>query len=294
MHDSNHGAYSNHKLVNKLLGGVLNVMGGYAPNWRIQHNILHHTYTNLNGLDDDIQTGKLIRMCPHQELKPIHRWQHLYAWPLYGLMNVYWVLAKDYKQIFQFHREGLLRKEKKSLPQAFTEVTLFRVLFFAYALVLPMFLAHTAWYHVVIGFVLMHVVAGLSLALIFQPAHVVETSEFPLPSEAGRMENSWAVHQLLNTANFAPNNRFLTWFIGGLNRQIEHHLFPHICHIHYPRIARIVKETAREYGLAYQEYPTFRNALWAHGRTLRILGRHRYITPQMIPAVPQRSHAPVA
>lgn len=292
MHDSNHGSYSDNKVVNYIMGSIINLMGAYTVNWRIQHNILHHTYTNVSGLDDDIDSGKLLRMSPHQEYHRFQKWQHIYCWPLYALMNIYWVFAKDYKQAIQFEREGLLRKEKKTLRQAILEITAMRLFFFGYTIALPILVGGVAWWHVVIGFMLVQVIAGFSLACIFQPAHVMETSDYAQPDDQNKMENSWAVHQVLNTANFAPRNRFLTWFIGGLNRQIEHHLFPQICHVHYPALARIVKKTAREYDLPYNEYRTFRSALKAHYQMLKALGQPKpelsRVTSQYFTNTPKR------
>ncbi|XZF12521.1 fatty acid desaturase family protein [Chitinophagaceae bacterium MMS25-I14] len=273
MHDSNHGAYSENKHVNKMLGGLLNVLGGYAPNWRIQHNILHHTYTNLDGLDEDIDGTKMLRMSPHKPLLKMHRFQHIYCWFLYCIMNLYWVTAKDYKLLFRYEGSGLLVKEKLTLKKALTELSLLKVFYFGYILVLPIMFAHVPWYHVVFGFLMLQVIAGFALAVIFQPAHVMEASEFPTPGADRKMENSWAVHQLLNTVDFAPNNKLLSWFIGGLNFQIEHHLFPHVCHVHYPALAKIVRYTAEEFGLSYQVIPSFRQAVYKHGEMLKLLGQ---------------------
>lgn len=275
MHDSNHSAYSNNKTVNSVMGFIIDFMGAYSVNWRIQHNILHHTYTNISGLDDDIYTGNLLRMSPNQPRLKAHRWQHIYCWVLYCLMNVYWVFVKDYRQVLQYHKEGLLRKEKKTLKRALWEISALRIVYFAYTIVLPIVFSGVAWYHCIAGFILIQIIAGISLACIFQPAHVVETSDFAVPDDSRKLENSWAVHQVLNTADFAPRNRALTWFIGGLNRQIEHHLFPHVCHVHYPALAPIVKKAAEEFGLPYHVYPTFRKALKAHYQMLKMLGSRK-------------------
>jgi linoleoyl-CoA desaturase len=273
MHDSNHGAYSENKTVNTMLGGLLNLLGGYAANWRIQHNILHHTYTNIEGLDEDIDPGPAIRMSPDKPLLKYHKYQHIYAWVLYTTMNLFWITTKDYKALFRYEKEGLLIKEKKTLRQALTELTLLKVLYLGYAIMLPLMFAGVAWYHVALGFVMMHMMAGFGLACIFQPAHVVETSDYSQPDDERKMENNWAVHQVMNTADFAPDNKLVSWFIGGLNFQIEHHLFPQICHVHYPAIAKIVKEVAEEHGIPYQVMPTFRNAVYEHGKMLYRLGQ---------------------
>jgi len=272
MHDSNHGAYTENRAVNNFLGSVLNILGGYALNWKIQHNILHHTYTNIEGLDEDIEAGLAIRMTPEKPLFRFHRFQHIYAWFLYSLMNLFWITAKDYKMLFKYSKNGLLIKQKTTLRKALIELSLLKVVYIVYMIVLPIMFAHVAWYHVVLGIIAMHMVAGLSLACVFQPAHVVETSDYSPPSEERKMENNWAVHQILNTADFAPNNKLVCWFIGGLNFQIEHHLFPHICHVHYPQIAKIVEGVAADFDIPYNVMPTFRSALVAHGKMLKKLG----------------------
>lgn len=273
MHDSNHGSYSRIPWLNNMLGGLLNVLGGYARNWKIQHNILHHTYTNVEGLDEDIDAGILLRMSPQKEWRSFHRFQHIYAWLLYGIMNLFWVTVKDYNHLFKYHRNGMLNKQKITLRRALIELSLLKIAYFGYIVVAPIVFTDVPWYHVVCGFVVMHLVGGLILACVFQLAHVMETSEFPQPLDNRRMENSWAVHQLLNTTNFAPRSKVLSWFIGGLNYQIEHHLFPHICHVHYPRISAIVRQTALEFNLPYNVQPNFIVALREHKNMLRKLGQ---------------------
>jgi linoleoyl-CoA desaturase len=274
MHDSNHGAYTENKAVNHFLGSLLNILGGYSINWKIQHNILHHTYTNIEGLDEDIDAGPVIRMSPEKPLLPFHKFQHIYAWLVYCIMNLYWITFKDYRLLLRYKKNDMLRKQNITWGKAVLELSLLKVLYIAYILVLPILFAKVPWYHIAGGFVAMHVVAGFCLACIFQPAHVVETSDYAAPSDDRKMENNWAIHQVLNTADFAPDNKLVCWFIGGLNFQIEHHLFPHVCHVHYPQIAKIVRGTAEEFNLPYQVMPTFRSALLAHGKMLQKLGQN--------------------
>lgn len=279
MHDSNHGAYSDNKKLNTFMGNVLNVVGGYSLNWRIQHNVLHHTYTNLDGLDEDIDAGMIIRMSPRKPYRNFYRFQHIYAWFLYTLMNLFWVTAKDFRQLVRYDKVGLLRNQKTTLRKSVTELAIIKVFYVAYILVLPIMFSGVAWYMVVAGFVTMHMIAGFSLACIFQPAHVVETSDYAEPNDEKKMENAWAVHQVLNTVDFCPKSKITSWFMGGLNYQIEHHLFPQICHMHYPKIAAIVRETAIEYGLPYNVIPTFWGALVEHGKMLKQLSK----PPEFIP-----------
>ena len=273
MHDSNHGSYSNNKFLNKYLGKIIALVGGYEVTCKIQHNILHHTYTNIEGLDDDINAGVFLRFSPHSKKYFFHRYQQYYAWLLYGLLTLQWATIKDFRQVYDYHKKDLLKKEKITLSKAMWQLAIYKIFYYLYIFVIPVFVTGIPWQYVLIGFLIMHFTAGLLLSAIFQLAHVMEEMEFPLPSEDRKMENSWAVHQVLNTANFSPNSTILSWYVGGLNRQIEHHLFPHICHVHYKKLAVIVKDTAKQYGLPYQEEPTFVSALVTHFRMLKKLGR---------------------
>lgn len=272
MHDANHGAYSKSQKVNRLVGYIVNLVGGNASTWRMQHNVLHHSFTNIDGHDEDIAPPGFLRFSPHQKRKKIHRLQHLYAWFFYSLMTISWMSSKDFVQLFRYKKMGITNSEKLTFKQLLLELSILKVLYYAYALAIPLIFAPTAWWVTLIGFVLMHLVAGLLLACVFQPAHVMPTTEFPLPDENGKMDNNWAIHQLQTTTNYAPKSRWFGWFVGGLNFQIEHHLFPNICHVHYPNLSAIVQTTAKEFGLPYHSERTFASALKSHARMLRSLG----------------------
>lgn len=274
MHDANHNAYSKNKVVNQMLGKLLNVIGGSDTNWRIQHNVLHHTYTNVTGMDEDIDAGKLLRFSPEQEHLKGHRFQHIYAWFLYGLMTIMWVVTKDYRQFSRYKKMGLVETQGINPKRVITIIVLSKILYLGAMITLPILFSPVAWWVNILGFFLMHFVAGLTLALIFQPAHVIPESNFPKPDSSGNIEADWAVSQLLNTANFAPKARLLSWYVGGLNYQVEHHLFPNICHVHYRKIADIVRETAFEYNLPYYSYKTFLGAVSGHAKLLYRLGKN--------------------
>lgn len=273
MHDANHGAYSSKKRINKLMGGFLDLVGGYSLNWRIQHNVLHHTYTNIEGLDDDINVGAALRLSPHAPFKSMHRFQIVYAWIFYSLMSLFWIIIKDYRLLFRYKKQDLLKKERISFWKAFWEITFFKVFYFFNILIVPIFIFNIPASMIFIGFLIMHLVCGLLLALIFQPAHVLGHMEFPLPDMDLKMEHNFAVHQLYNTCNFAPHNKFITWYVGGLNFQVEHHLFPFVCHVHYPKLSPIVKRVAEKYAIPYQELPSLGSAIAGHAQMLYQLGK---------------------
>jgi linoleoyl-CoA desaturase len=272
MHDANHGAYSSKPWINNLLGLSLNIVGGNAFNWKVQHNVLHHTYTNIHDVDEDISPRGVLRLSPHGEWKSFHRFQHLYAWFFYGLMTLVWVLVKDYVRIIKYHKDGMVKKQKANIVTEWTVLLLSKGIYIAYIFVVPALILPIAWWQILIGFLVMHYIAGFILAIIFQPAHVIDGTEYPLPGVDGKMDNSWAIHQLHTTTNFANKSRLFSWYVGGLNFQVEHHLFPGVCHVHYRKISRIVETTAHEFGLPYKAEKTFIDALRGHALQLKQLG----------------------
>ncbi|MEY2924713.1 MAG: hypothetical protein RLZZ337_1261 [Bacteroidota bacterium] len=272
MHDANHGAYSTNKRINKWLGSTINFVGGYDINWIIQHNVLHHSFTNIHGHDEDI-SKPILRLSPDQEYKPKYRFQAYYATFIYGLMTIFWLLAKDIIQLADYSKRGLMKGQKKSFSRALTEIILTKTFYIVTTVVLPIILIDLPWYHIVLGFLMMQFISGLILALIFQPAHVSEDTTFFTPDKNGSVENNWAIHQLLTTTNFANKNKLFTWLIGGLNHQIEHHLFPTICHVHYPAISKIVKETAESHNIPYYHFDTYFEAVKSHYTFLNELGK---------------------
>lgn len=275
MHDANHGSYSKNQSVNNLLGFVLNFMGGFHVNWKIQHNVLHHSYTNVHGFDEDIDKG-VMRFSPDQEHKGMFKYQAFYAPFLYGLMTIYWFVAKDYEQLFRYRRKKLLAGQGLTFRSALFQILFHKTWYITLTLILPIIILSIPWWQTLLGFLLMHFISGLILALIFQPAHVIEETDFFKTDENGSVENNWAIHQMKTTANFANKSTYFSWFVGGLNYQIEHHLFPHICHIHYKDISKIVKQTAHEFDVPYYQHETFFGAVKSHFTLLNQLGTGAY------------------
>jgi linoleoyl-CoA desaturase len=273
MHDANHGAYSANPRVNYIMGHTLNLAGGAVFNWKLQHNILHHTYTNIAGLDDDIDNKGGMRFTRHDELKKKHQWQFIYAFALYGLITLYWVIAKDFVQYVGYRKNGVNAASKGEYKWELLQIIFLKVVYFFTFLVLPTVIMGLPFWQVIVGFLIMHFVGGIILSVVFQLAHTVEGTTHPVPDENDIIGNSWAVHQLETTMNFAPNSKLLSWYVGGLNFQVEHHLFPKICHVHYPKIAPIVQKTAQEFNIPYLVNPTLSGAIQSHINHLRTLGR---------------------
>lgn len=273
MHDANHGSYSKNEKTSKFVGRIVNLVGGFAPTWSIQHNVLHHTYTNVFGYDEDVSPAvPILRFSPDDKRIAAHRFQYIYAWFFYGLMTVMWITTKDFKQLFRYKKMGLTKTENVNFAPLLIELIITKVIYYAYILVVPLLVMDIAWWQLLIFIFVMHFIAGLTLGAIFQPAHCIPETEFPVPDKDLTIENNWMIHQLETTSNFANGARVFSWLVGGLNYQVEHHLFPNICHVHYRALSKIVKETAKEYGVVYHAHKTFGNALSAHTKMLKKLG----------------------
>lgn len=269
MHDACHGAYSRKQWVNEMLAGSLYLLGSNVLNWKIQHNVLHHTYTNIEGLDEDIEHKGPIRLSENSKIKGLHRFQHVYALFFYGLMTIA-MLTNDFTRLWKYSKMGLLKTQGKNMRQEFIKMLLRKVVYLLVIIGLPLWLTSYSIWQILLGFFVMHWVASIILSFVFQMAHVVEGAA----QEDGShdIETDWHVHQLRTTSDFARNSRLLSWYVGGLNFQIEHHLFPGICHIHYRDLALIVEKTAGDYNIPYNLKPTFGAALKSHMQRLKELG----------------------
>jgi linoleoyl-CoA desaturase len=270
QHDGSHGAFSRHAIVNKGAALSLNLLGGDAYFWRFKHNIAHHNYPNIAGSDDDIRLGSLARMSPHQPRYWFHGFQHLYIWGLYALLAINWQLVGDFRAMI---RPGV-GDTRVTRPRGLDLVCFCvgKASFVTFAFVVPL-LRHRLM--PVIGvYLLTACVLGLMLAIVFQLAHCVEEAEFRLPSDGSRrIDRDFTAHQVEASVDFARDSRLLTWYLGGLNYQIEHHLFPKTCHVHYPAISPIVEATCRAHGISHRSHRTMSAALRSHFRWLRRMGR---------------------
>jgi linoleoyl-CoA desaturase len=270
QHDANHGAYSNKAVVNRLMGMTLDMLGASSYMWHWKHNVLHHTYPNLAGADHDLDAEPFARLCPDQPRRSFQRWQQFYMWGLYGFMIPKWHLVDDFQNVAQ------ARVAQTPIPRPsgwrLLEMLVGKAVFFGWALIVPA-LFHPVWavmlFYGVLAFLL-----GMILSVVFQLAHCVEEAAFPhVAAGSEHVPAGWAEHQVHASVDFARGNRLLTWYLGGLNFQIEHHLFPKICHLHYPRISSIVEQVCAEHGVPYASHERLYGAVSSHWRWLRRMGR---------------------
>ena len=271
-HDAIHNSYSSNKWVNRTLHWTFDIMGACSSIWSLQHNFMHHTYTNIEGNDTDIEPGPFIRLYPQPDrVFWFHRFQHIYTWPLYSFATFAWVFQKDWMMIVTPDP----RTGKRPPAKEFLYLLIGKAGHFTLFAVAPLLFTPYAWWEVGIAYAGANMVAGLTLAVVFQLAHVVTGPEFPVESDDDdhKLPYGWAEHQLRTTANFGRGSKLINFVVGGLDHQVEHHLFPKVCHIHYPKIAPIVKETAAEFGIPYHENPSFFGAVASHYRLLKACGK---------------------
>ena len=268
MHDGGHGSFSNSKFWNKIAAFSVNGLGASMLMWNNKHNIIHHTYTNIDGVDDDIEIKPLLRMCPTQKKYKAHRFQHFYVWFLYSLLLIIWVFLTDYQKYFK-KKIGIVPIKKLSIFDHFA-FWIAKIGYYFMMIALPIYMVgFTNW---LVGFLILSMFAGFVLSIVFQLAHTVEETAFPTPVDNNNIENEWAIHQVETTANFATKNKLISWLVGGLNFQIEHHLFPKISHVHYPEISKIIKKTCEEFDVKYIEYKRMRDAVISHALHLKKMG----------------------
>ncbi|MEO6915966.1 MAG: fatty acid desaturase [Chitinophagaceae bacterium] len=270
MHDACHGSYSSKKWMNNLLGHSLNALGGNAFLWKQKHNIIHHTYTNIEGADDDISMTKLLRQSPTQKWSPIHRFQHIYLPFVYSMTIFMWVGFSDYNRYFTKKINNTPLQSMDAGEHIIFWIS--KVLYMLFYVVIPILCV--GWQAWLVGYVTMGIVVSVILAYTFQLAHSVEGPEFDSVGIDDKMiDSEWAIHQVKTTANFAPKNKLVNWFVGGLNYQVEHHLFPRISHIHYPAISHIVERTCKQFNLPYHSFRTVTESIVSHTLTMKKLGQ---------------------
>ena len=270
MHDGAHASYSDKKWLNTLMANTLEVMGGSSFLWHFKHNVAHHSFTNIEEMDEDIKIKPLMRTNDNQVKLKFHRFQHWYCLFIYSLSYFIWIYVNDFKK---YSRQKIA--QSVVIPDMTSRQTMqFWGAKFMYAIIfilipiLKVGLLATFTGHVVFVFT-----CGILIGVTFQLAHVNGETEFIAPEgDELYIENEWAIHQVNTTANFATKHKWHNWFWGGLNFQIEHHLFPKVSHVHYPAISKVVKQTCREFNVTYAEFPTVASALRSHLKHLRDMG----------------------
>ncbi len=266
-HDSNHNAISSRPLINKTLNYVFDLCGISSYMWRLLHHRGHHSCINLQGEDDALSGRGIFRFTPHEPRAPLHRFQHIYALLVYAVFSLDYVFFRDF-QCFFFPTHDYLKRGRHPFREY---IILFagKAFYLTYMLVLPMLVLRRSPLLVAGAFLLVHIIVGLSVTLVFQTTHTIDTTYFPV--DRNEFDNS-VYHIFATTADYATESPLVGWLAGGLNHHVVHHLCPFVCHTHYPSLTRIVKQTAEEFGVPYRQHPTMTRAIWHHLILLKQLG----------------------
>ena len=282
MHDANHGATFTNPVLSRAIGYWLDVFGASSMVWCFKHNRVHHEFANVDGFDTDIQQQPFLRLNPHQQWRPWHRLQHLYAPVLYGFITVQ-VFASDFVNLIR----GQVKNQRIGPRAGMWDLVAFgagKIVFLTWALVIPL-LVH-GWIALPVAFAVAWFV-GVGLALTVQIAHAVDiVDHFPEPSEhdtdpaAARDVDplrTFIRHQADSTADVDTAGSIgavvFRWLVGGLDRQVAHHLVPGLPHTLYPKLQAHVEELVASYGATYRSHPTLSAAVGSHFRFLRQMGR---------------------
>lgn len=265
FHDANHGTLFRYSAANRLAARCCCVLLGPARAfWRIKHQGLHHRSPNVAGWDDDVDARGFLRLTPDEPWQPRFRHQQVQALLFYGMNTIEWFFWKDFACLA---RGRLNRWQKARLSRGEQgELLLCKALYFALMVAPPFLLLPLPW--ALGAFAMFHLVFSWTLTAVFQLAHLTPGMRFG-PVRPG---DDWAMHQMRTTANFAVRSRIITGFTGGLNHQIEHHLFPHVAHTHYPALRPVVRRAALRHGLPYHDLGSMREALGQHFALLQMLG----------------------
>jgi linoleoyl-CoA desaturase len=266
MHDANHGAFSTNTMVNRVAAHSLDLLGGSSYVWRAKH-LAHHTYTNVAEHDPDVDALPFARFEPSQRRRPWHRYQHYYIWVLYAFVTLRWQIITD----FTILARGRVGQSSFKRPRGWNlgGLVIGKAAFVTWAILIPLVLHRP--FPVFAALIVTSAVASLALTVTFQLSHCLEeATTLAVPYPAARAE--WHVHQVEATVDFAQKNTLMRWYLGGLNHQIEHHLYPRLPHTLHHTLADIVRRTASDCDIAYHTHPTIRAALRSHTAWLKHMG----------------------
>eukprot|EP00818_Percolomonas_sp_WS_P001012 CAMPEP_0117437580 /NCGR_PEP_ID=MMETSP0759-20121206/1596_1 /TAXON_ID=63605 /ORGANISM="Percolomonas cosmopolitus, Strain WS" /LENGTH=530 /DNA_ID=CAMNT_0005229215 /DNA_START=29 /DNA_END=1619 /DNA_ORIENTATION=+ len=268
MHDGNHGAFSNRWYLNSLTGYSFDFMGGSSFVWRMIHTNGHHVNTNVEEKDPDIHTNE-----PHfRRIRDSQKWHFWYWFQPFYLPIMYSTLIfefafRDFAAMILGAWGGTIFQEV-SLTE-WIVFLLVKLWYVGYQFVVPRVIIGLSWSHIALVYCLCSMVGSEILVCMFQVNHVTDKAEMThCDEDTFEVPHDWASFQIRGSTDFAPGSWFWNHFSGGLNHQIEHHLFPSMSHVHYPAIQPIVEQTCEEFGVPYRYYDTFWDALRGHFRVL--------------------------
>lgn len=267
-HDFSHNTvFKNEKLNNICFVVIYTLVGAHAAAWKHRHVHSHHYAPNVEDYDSDLKISKLIRVIPDSEYRWYHRFQHLYAPIAYTSYSLFWVFVKDF--VILFSKDEY--ESKKDFPYH-VSFWLQKVIYLLIVLALPIMYGPMHWSLVLLGFLLMHLAQSLFLLFTFFMTHHVESTCYPQTDDKGYIQTSWLMNQIKSSNDMHPFSETANFILGGFNNHIAHHLFPHIHHIHYPKLNVILYEVLRSRNIIPNQ-TTYWGGVRSHLRLLKRMGK---------------------
>ena len=268
-HDAVHDALFRKKWMNKTLSHSFDIIGISSYLWYLKHNVLHHKYPNVTGVDLDIEASPFLRLSPADTLRKWHHYQHLYAPFIYMLFSLNLLFLNDWMLLKKVKRRDI---DGKPHPKsAIISIICWKFLYLFFMVALPLIMLPFSWLQILCGFLLMHAALSIMLALVLLPSHLFEQTIFSNEHVKGVISEDWAIHQVLTTLDFAPKSAVANFLLGGFNTNVIHHLFPKICHCYYKPLTAILIIKAGEYNIVYN-HTSFLGAIKSHFQLLKKLG----------------------
>lgn len=266
-HDANHNSISNNRFINKTLSYVLDACGISSYMWRVMHNKGHHSVMNVYGEDEGIFAHGIFRFSPDAPWRKSHRFQHIYVFFMYAITTLDFIFVKDFEYLF-FKNNKHVENVKYPLSEWIIIIGS-KIIYLTYMIAFPVLILGFSVGQVVLAFLITHFIMGLVAAWIIQVAHLLDINEFP----HARHDHDFVDHIFATTTDYATRSRIANFICGGLNHHVVHHIFPQVAHTHYPKLTKIVRETAAEFGVDYRENVYMYQAMAHHVKLLKQLGK---------------------
>ena len=265
-HDAAHNALFKISWYNRIFMHVFDFLGLSSFNWKNRHVSGHHVYSNIMEYDPDIQQSAVVKIFPQDQRRNFHRFQWIYMPFIYAIFIPRWVFYRDFKDVF-YDRIGGFNNRPYPISEVM-KMVLFKLLYLVYMVVLPCLMSGFSFGFFIGALSLLMVCSSLTIVVVLLTTHMLDDSCFPEPDEQGLMPYSWSKHQMHTTSDYATESAVVTHLFGGFNHHIIHHLFQHICHIHYPALTRILIRVAGEYGVPYRSKKYILPAMYSHFKLL--------------------------
>lgn len=266
-HDAAHNALFRNSKINRISLFVFELLGTNSYNWVNRHLGAHHMFPNIMDYDSDVQQTNLVKIFPNDKHLNIHRFQHFYMPVIYLFYIARWLIYRDFKDVF-LKRIGVY--DNSNYPRVqIVKMIFFKLLYISQMVIIPMLVLDLSIGTSLLAFFILTVSGSAVIALVLLSTHVSEDACFPEPDENNILPHSWSYHQVLTAADFATNNKVINFLFGGFNHHVIHHLFPHVCHVHYPKLTPILVEMTKKYGLTYRSHNSLLNAVISHFKLLK-------------------------